>query len=598
MSPVVAEIVIGMLLGPNLANFVPLLDGSQGYSEDAYGEYDEYGDGGGGGGGRRLLAGGGGGASLWVYLGQIGVTLLIAESGLHMDFDTIKRVGLSAFGVAILGTGLPIGFGILFMWILKYPIYPDGLAAGCSLAPTSIGIALKLLAEVKQLNSQMGQTIITAAFVDDIMSLVALAILLDLAKGNLTGWGVAAPIVYSILFIAGTGALAYFAFPRAVPWVLKKLPAPKQGAAWSYRDEVLLLFMLATISVYCYVGSFVGSHLLGAFMGGMSFCRIPRSMQVWQHQLKRLNAWLIRIFFACTVGFSVPIDKMMTLDAFWRGMVIAAVPCVLGKLVSGFWLDTRFIVGAAMMGRGEFAYLVAETTRTTPNLGGAEGSTMLSAEAYAAVVWALLVATICAPFLFKFLLNRRFRNQGSVEKPARYWRVTVVRDSDNLASARIGPDTQVALMEALEDHGLDINAIEMSSDATYDYEVYVVVPLLPEAVEKQYQPDYDFLEAKVKEEVEAVVGAGRGVEKWEVQSIAAKENPPLTKEKRNSSLTLTNISFKEDKHLIVQQVQEYVNSPTKKQLSAKQGGRAGSPAPSPLKQGSADDLEGGGGGGH
>ena len=153
-------------------------------------------------------------------------------------------------------------------------------------------------------------------------------------------------------------------------------------------------------------------------------------------------------------------------------------------------------------------------------------------------------------------------------------------------------------MEALEDHGLDINAIEMSSDATYDYEVYVVVPLLPEAVEKQYQPDYDFLEAKVKEEVEAVVGAGRGGEKWEVQSIAAKENPPLTKEKRNSSLTLTNISFKEDKHLIVQQVQEYVNSPTKKQLSAKQGGRAGSPAPSPLGKGSNDDLEGGGGGGH
>ena len=93
-----------------------------------------------------------------------------------------------------------------------------------------------------------------------------------------------------------------------------------------------------------------------------------------------------------------------------------------------------------------------------------------------------------------------------------------------------------------------------------------------------------------------MVGAGRGVEKWEVQSIEA--NAPLTKEKRNSSLTLSNISFKEDKHLIVQQVQEYVNSPTKKQLSAKQGGRAGSPASSPLGKGSGqvDDLEGGGGG--
>ena len=74
--------------------------------------------------------------------------------------------------------------------------------------------------------------------------------------------------------------------------------------------------------------------------------------------------------------------------------------------------------------------------------------------------------------------------------------------------------------------------------------------------------------------------------------------PALTKEKRNSSLTLTNISSKEDKHLIVKQMTDYLNSPTKKQLSVKQGGRVGSPASSPLAKGSADDLEGGGGGGH
>ena len=47
----------------------------------------------------------------------------------------------------------------------------DALAAGVSLAPTSIGIALKLLLESEYLETVVGQAIIAAAFFDDILSL-------------------------------------------------------------------------------------------------------------------------------------------------------------------------------------------------------------------------------------------------------------------------------------------------------------------------------------------------------------------------------------------------------------------------------------------
>ena len=46
----------------------------------------------------------------------------------------------------------------------------DALAAGVSLAPTSIGIALKLLLESEYLETVVGQAIIAAAFFDDILS--------------------------------------------------------------------------------------------------------------------------------------------------------------------------------------------------------------------------------------------------------------------------------------------------------------------------------------------------------------------------------------------------------------------------------------------
>lgn len=38
---------------------------------------------------------------------------MIFESGMHIHFDKVKRVGLSAMGVAVLGTVLPLAIGLL-----------------------------------------------------------------------------------------------------------------------------------------------------------------------------------------------------------------------------------------------------------------------------------------------------------------------------------------------------------------------------------------------------------------------------------------------------------------------------------------------------
>ena len=56
-----------------------------------------------------------------------------------------------------------------------------------------------------------------------------------------------------------------------------------------------------------------------------------------------------------------------------------------------------------MMARGEFAYLVAATARDLDFMGGPE--TMMREEVYAAVIWALVMATVCAPIMFKWALK-------------------------------------------------------------------------------------------------------------------------------------------------------------------------------------------------
>ena len=149
-------------------------------------------------------------------LGLVGVTLMICESGLHVDFMMLKKVGFKASCVAVGGTFLPLGTGLGAMVAFGFPAYPDALACGVSLAPTSVGMAIKMLSEAKAMGLEYGQAIVTAAFVDDILSLVCLTMLMKLADGDASVWGICAPLVWSVLFCGGGALLSRYLWPDVI----------------------------------------------------------------------------------------------------------------------------------------------------------------------------------------------------------------------------------------------------------------------------------------------------------------------------------------------------------------------------------------------
>jgi hypothetical protein len=82
---------------------------------------------------------------------------------------------------------------------------------------------------------------------------------------------------------------------------------------------------------------------MGAFLAGLSFCTIRSVEHVWKAQVKRLQTWcvpcahlsacsscfdtcfcnrrLVRIFFACTVGFDVPV-MMFGSPIVWKRAIV------------------------------------------------------------------------------------------------------------------------------------------------------------------------------------------------------------------------------------------------------------------------------------
>lgn len=212
---------------------------------------------------------------VFTLIGHAGVALMIFESGMHFDFEKAKVVGPKACVVAVIGTVLPLVTGAALTMVYGKPFFPHGISAGTALAPTSVGIALRLLGEAGVLQENFGQAIITAAFVDDILSLVLFNVLFSLGGE----FDIMAVVVNPCIGVAVMLFAMYLAmkfWPKFInEWLLPKVPV-KEGAKVPQTDEVLFLLMIFLLIGYGTITYFLGTHLWGCFIAGMSFaCLSP-----------------------------------------------------------------------------------------------------------------------------------------------------------------------------------------------------------------------------------------------------------------------------------------------------------------------------------
>jgi Kef-type K+ transport system membrane component KefB len=330
---------------------------------------------------------------VFTLVGHTGVAMMIFESGLHFDFEQAKTVGPWACAVAVLGTFLPLVTGTALSLAYGFEMM-DSLSAGTALAPTSVGIALKLLHEAKALQMYFGQAVMTAAFVDDVLSLVLFSVLFNL--GDDPTFVDFLPLIAGCIFMVVAIIAAVTVWPKFISWLFSTVPEQKPDAKLTTHDEVMWLLMFVTLLIYSFITDLCGTHLWGCFIAGMSFATQHHAHHVWVRQVKRTNVWWMRIFFGCTLAWSIPISELFSIDAFWKGTIMGIGPCIATKVLCGpFMGDARWVIGWAMVGRAEFAYFIAILAKSL---------TLMDEKLFAILVWALIYATIFAPLIFRYVL--------------------------------------------------------------------------------------------------------------------------------------------------------------------------------------------------
>lgn len=389
LSPVVGEMLVGVLLGP-------------------------YGFG--------LLH-----PSVFLHLlAELGLVFLLFETGLETHLSQLWHTGKTALLVAVVGVLVPLVLGTGVGLLLQLPLL-TALLVGATLSATSIGITAKTLQELNLQHRPETTIILGAAVIDDVIGLLILALLQGLFSHNTsaiptttTVWGSIAqwlPII-GIWGIILLGVYHYrtVLIAKILPilqtvlhWLVRKLIAPKDGSA----KEVFVIIG-GMLCLLVGLNHFFGlSMALGGFILGLAFqawCKQEARLTPVIQEVETVGGFIIPFTFV-HLGMQLNWKQLIPVDAtvfnpqlLWVLLGVTVIAFA-SKFVAGFIAPkhtvegiptNRTIIGLGMIPRGEVGLIFVQVGLTAG---------VLSAFWANVLVLAVCLSTLIPPILLKYVIQ-------------------------------------------------------------------------------------------------------------------------------------------------------------------------------------------------
>ena len=275
------------------------------------------------------------------------------------------------------------------------------LLLGLALGATSVSISARTLMELGVLRSRVGLSLLGAAVVDDILSILAFSIFLAVITGSHSLWGLVWLTVRMALFLAAATAFGLWVLPRLARSVGRL--SISQG---------VLAFAIITLLAYGLAAELVGqmAALIGAFLAGLMFARTPEKNIIEQGVSALAYGLFVPIFFI-NIGLSVNLHGLQ-LDAIWLILVVT-LAAIAGKLLGatagarlgGLPSYEALQLGTGMVARGEVTLIIAA-------LGNKVG--LITGGTLSAIVVVVLLSTLVTPPMLRTVFSL-LKSKGSAQ---------------------------------------------------------------------------------------------------------------------------------------------------------------------------------------
>ena len=272
------------------------------------------------------------------------------------------------------GIGVPIALSFVLGTLVGVSNL-ECFAAGAALCSTSLGTTFTVLRSSGLSQSRLGVVLASAAMLDDVVGLVMVQVVANLgASGaSISATTVLRPVLVSLGFAAVT-PLVCIVLVKPATLLLNSYrqtsPGSRVDRALRTRSAALgfhtgLLLALVTASSYAGTSNLFAAYIAGAVISwwdaevphvgssqgpeavpasGTEASAVESAQvisytghEVYAHYYEPVVQRLLQPFFFGSIGFSIPIARMFSGNALWKGIVYAILMCI-AKLACGLWL--------------------------------------------------------------------------------------------------------------------------------------------------------------------------------------------------------------------------------------------------------------------
>ena len=323
-------------------------------------------------------------------LSEIGVVLLLFAVGLETRLVELRRVGVAALLVGVLGVVFPFAGATLWAHVAGFG-WDKSMFVAAAFVATSVGITARVLQEMGVLQRTESRVILGAAVIDDILAMLLLGVVVSLQQG-----GTLDPLHLGVVLLEAVGFLAVIGFVGT--------RAARSRSAWLERPinplSPLTIVLALCLGLAWLSTRFGLAAIIGAFLAGLIASETRQRDQL-EHQTQPLLALLTPFFFVVT-GMQIKLAVFAEPSALVMLAVATAIAIatkVLGGFLGALSLRARsaLIVGVGMVPRGEVGVVIA-------SLGLTAG--VFSDRIYAVIVAMSLLTAVVTPPALAWLLKR------------------------------------------------------------------------------------------------------------------------------------------------------------------------------------------------
>ena len=337
-------------------------------------------------------------------ISELGVFLLVIIAGLEIDVREIAKTSRGRNLItSLLAFLIPIGSGFAVATSFDLALVP-AIFVGLCVAITALPVSVRILMDLGQLKSEIGQRIIAVAIFDDVLALTILGVLLDVNSAadsslNVLGLAIGITLGKILLLLAGL-IFAYRLIHKFterenfIELQLDKLLLFMRG------KESLLAIMFAFILIFASLTEAVGLHfIIGAFFASMLLSKELLGVAHFQEFEKTTHGmamgFLAPIFFA-GIGLEFQFSSITEWGLLFAIIGVSFLSKIVGGYIGGRFAGLRhrkaLTLGIGLNARGIMELVIA-------NIAFREG--LIGVQIFSILVIMGVFTTINTPILLK-----------------------------------------------------------------------------------------------------------------------------------------------------------------------------------------------------